>query len=437
MSNKKVALVLLPLFWPNLPPLGLAVLKGYLVSHGVETKCFDLNNFFYRESDKNLQTDWKKSRNIVLENRVWDIMEKRFPRQFKRLINEIMNYDIVGLSTYGSNAVTVRKFAAMIKKENPRKEIVLGGPEIARKYFEGPERLTEYFREQIDFLIVGEGEKALLSFARGQRKTGETALYEELEDPSQYADPDYSDMDMDGYPVKGAVSLLFSRGCVKKCAFCAERLLYKKFKVYPVGKIIEQIREYKRHGVERFVFHDSLINGDLDALEALCNGIISEFGSIKWEAQVAVRNDMTGKMLGKMKQSGLYHSFIGLESGSDSVLKRMNKGFNTDDAVRFFSLLNKNSMSFGVSIITGFPEETEEEFRESLDFVVRNRGIIPKIEQVNPFVYYEGIDLPRDSDYKVHNGSVERARRFIDVIDKEGFKYTKAFMLNLVEPEWK
>ena len=94
-------------------------------------------------------------------------------------------------------------------------------------------------------------------------------------------------------------------------------------------------------------------------------------------------------------------------------------------------------ISFGVSMIAGFPDETEKEFNESLDFIVRNKALIPKIEQVNPFVYYDGIDLSAEADYKIQNRSIDRARQFIDRIDKEGFKYTKAFMLNLVEPEWK
>ncbi|MFH1878278.1 MAG: hypothetical protein ABH883_05685 [Candidatus Omnitrophota bacterium] len=39
MKEKKTALVLLPLFWPNMPPLSLAVLKGYLGGKGIPADC--------------------------------------------------------------------------------------------------------------------------------------------------------------------------------------------------------------------------------------------------------------------------------------------------------------------------------------------------------------------------------------------------------------
>jgi radical SAM superfamily enzyme YgiQ (UPF0313 family) len=329
------------------------------------------------------------------------------------------------------------KFSGKIKKLDPGKKIILGGPEIARKYFEMGNDIVDHFAPDIDFLVVGEGDRALLSFVEGRVKNGRLAVYDEIEDIEDYPVPDYSDINMDVYPRKRAVSLMLSSGCIRKCAFCAERLLYKKFRAYPGEKIIGQIRGHLKNGIRQFVFHDSLINGDLNALENLCDAVIKEFGKINWEAQIAIRKDMPEYLFKKMKKSGVYHLFVGLESGCDNVLKKMNKGFDTDDALRFFSLLSANDISFGVSIITGFPGETEKEFSESLEFIVRNKNLISRIEQVNPFIYYDGIDIPPEEGCKPNGSSMERARRFVDRIDKEGFKYSKSFIFNLVETEWK
>ena len=62
-----------------------------------------------------------------------------------------------------------------------------------------------------------------------------------------------------------------------------------------------------------------------------------------------------------------------------------------------------------------------------------NKEFIPKIEQVNPFTYYDGTLSDKLSDYKLTNVGMDRMRRFVAVIKENGFKYTNAFIGNLME----
>lgn len=55
MTKEKVALVLLPPFWPNLPPLNLAILKGFLAACGLPAETIDLNNIFFAQPANKLQ----------------------------------------------------------------------------------------------------------------------------------------------------------------------------------------------------------------------------------------------------------------------------------------------------------------------------------------------------------------------------------------------
>ena len=142
---------------------------------------------------------------------------------------------------------------------------------------------------------------------------------------------------------------------------------------------------------------------------------------------------MGGRLLRKIKKSGCYNLFVGLESGSDATLKKMNKGFSAQDAKIFFEKLNAAGLFFGISIIVGYPGETEGDFQESLAFVVRNKGLIPKIEQVNPFVYYEGTPVLPAGGYRPNKASLQRMWLFIKEIKRDRFKYTNAFLGNLVE----
>jgi tRNA A37 methylthiotransferase MiaB len=90
-------------------------------------------------------------------------------------------------------------------------------------------------------------------------------------------------------------------------------------------------------------------------------------------------------------------------------------------------------IAFGISLIVGFPGETQQDFHDSLNFVINNRAIIPKIEQVNPFIYYEGTDADKQGDYKMNGSSLERMKIFIAEIKRHNFKYTNAFLGNLIE----
>jgi len=429
--------VLPPVFWPNMPHLGLATIKGYLARQGMHADVYDLNNLFFNKFSDNVKRQWRISCNAPLERNVMDIIRYKFGSDLGTIYDRLAGYDAVGFSCYKSNFKTVLLMSEDLKKKNTGIKIIFGGPEMARQLFEQKDALAGKYEQAADHIIVGEGELPLSRFLKGE-KLPRIIKYDEISDPAGLVMPDYSDIDLKMYPKNNAVSLAYARGCVRRCSFCAERLLYKTFRVAPVENVLSFMERQVQGGMDQFVFNDSLINGDLSALDKLLDGLISRFsGGIKWEAQIAVRNDMPDILFKKIKESGCYNLFVGFESGSDNVLKMMNKGFTTGDALSFFKQLNSASLSFGVSIIVGHPGETDEDFKEGLDFIVRNKSVIPKIEQVNPFVYYDGIGLSREMDYKYNTVSMSRVKEFIDVIKKEGFKYTNAFLMNLVEPEWR
>lgn len=417
-----------------MPPLGLGYLQAYLAVKDIKADILDLNNLFYNLADSYLKKEWLVSCNVVLEHKILRIIRNNYSGAYKQCLETMLGYDLIGFSCYKSNLKTTLELISELKKRKSKVRIVLGGPEMTRQLFKGKGRISPDIVKSADFLVAGEGEKPFYNYLRVAGIKNKVAAFEQLNDLETLSFPRYSGLGLRFYPAKNSLPLLFSRGCIRRCDFCSERLLYRRFRARKVDNVIEEIRYHKdKNKINSFVFFDSMINGDLIKLEDLCVKIIANFGSINWEAQIAVRTDMKQSIFDKIKKSGCYNLFVGLESGSDRTLKRMNKGFSAMQAKDFFIKLSKAKIFFGISLITGYPKETEADFQEGVDFIVKNMKLIPKIEQVNPFTYYDGTKADRGYDYKIDKSSLKKMEIMVEVIKREGFKYTNAFLGNLIE----
>ncbi len=430
--NKRILLITAPPLWPKMPPVGVAHLKAFLRSKGIECDILDMNILFHNLFEDKIKKQWLISCNTGLEKNMFSIVKERQTKKLNGIIDEILEYDAAGFSCFKSNTRFSLELAKILKSSKRSMKIIMGGPEITRQFLKKDGDFIGKNREYFDFAVAGEGELPVLNYLTEKYESQKTAAFVEMGDLDDVPFPGY---DTTLYPSEKSVPLLFSRGCVRKCLFCSERLLYKKFRVRTAHKVIEEIRYHLSKNIRYFVFHDSMINGDLKKLRELCDGIIENFGSVSWEAQFCIRDDIPENLLRKMKKSGCYNLFVGLESGCNSTLRKMNKGFSTEHALSLFGKLKNAGLNYGISIIVGYPGEAEQDFRESLDFVINNRHLIPKIEQINPFTYYDGTPADKSYDYSVNHTSLERLSTFSGEIKRQGIKHTNAFIGNLVEKE--
>ncbi|MCG2712763.1 MAG: radical SAM protein [Candidatus Omnitrophica bacterium] len=433
-TKNRIALVLAPPFGPNLPPLSLINLGGFLISKEQNISLYDLNNQFFNLADDKLKKEWLISSNAHLEENMPRILRENFLKSLERTEIELAQFDIIGFSCYKSNLKTTLDLAHIIKKKKPHMKITLGGPEITRHYFKDKTVFQSEPFNRADLLVVGEGEKPFYDFIQGQAQA-KIAYFEEIDTLNVYNPiAGYKLLNLRQYPRRDSVALLLNRGCLRTCRFCSERLLYKKVRTRSIDNIVKEIESHIRENqIQSFIFYDSMLNMNLARLERLCDEIIKKFGKINWEAQMGIRPEMSDRLLEKIAKSGCYNLFIGLESGCDNTLENMRKGFTSMDALRFFKKLKKAKLAFGVSLIVGFPQETEEDAQESLRFLIDNKDYIPKIEQINPFVYYDGTDTHPEDDYLRQEQIAERANRFIDALRKNKFKMTNAFINNLID----
>ena len=115
--------------------------------------------------------------------------------------------------------------------------------------------------------------------------------------------------------------------------------------------------------------------------------------------------------------------------GSDTRCDLLNTYSSTQEAVNFFKLLKGANLHFEISLILGYPQETDEDFKETLDFIAKNKAIIPKIAQVNPFIDYlkdfKNTEFPSPV-------AMERMAKLVKFIEEKRIRYTKSFIGNLI-----
>ena len=284
MYNQKILLTVAPLYWPKMPPIGLGYLQAHLEKNGILADILDLNNFFYNRADSALKRKWLINCNAALENTILEIVKKNDPEIFIKAVERMLEYETIGFSCFKSNLKATLKLAALLKRQNKFIKIIFGGPEITRQFFKHGKKITPVLGGEVDFLVIGEGERPLENFLTNRVK-GKIAVFEQAEGLAAFSFPRYRGVNFATYPKKDAAAIQFSRGCVRRCSFCAERLLYTGFRCRDVVDVIREIEFHKtQNNTHYFVFFDSMLNADLTKLEALCDRIIDRFGSVPWEA---------------------------------------------------------------------------------------------------------------------------------------------------------
>ncbi len=411
-----VYLINTPPSWIKTPPLSLAYLKAYLKKHRVKTQTVDLNLQLFTLVSPSLPQWLKLNQNF--EENLFNFAENKFPSFFENLYDSLKPATHIGFSVLRRNSAFAFSMAEKIRQKFPQKKIIFGGPQTL--FLEKQGSLNE-----LDYWVIGEGETALCSIINGEKQKcyrfNELANLDEL--------PLYDFGQPKARNCYSPLPLLSSRGCPYRCSFCTERLLYKKFRCHSPQYILEQITYLKKkYSRENFVFLDSLINYSRKWLFDFCSLLLKSNLGIKWEAQMRIENNFPPELAELIKKSGCYNLFIGLESGSDKVLELMNKGFNTSTATNFFKVLKKVGLHFEISLIFGYPGEKEEDFKATLNFIQKNKYLIPKIAQANPFLDYMN-SFPKQ---KYSTPAAEkRVDKFIEVMEEEKIRYTKSFIGNL------
>ncbi|MBW2989712.1 B12-binding domain-containing radical SAM protein [Candidatus Woesearchaeota archaeon] len=305
----------------------------------------------------------------------------------EELKNEILkeNPDIVGFSSMSCQVNQVLDIAKELKKTNPSIKIVVGGPHISST----KDELFNFTRD-VDFLIYGEGEKAMHGFIEAlekglpfedvsgliYRKEGKIMVNnppQPIGDLDNLPFPDLSLVNLkkyDSYYARSLplTSIMASRGCPFNCTFCDAYATHgKRLRLRSPGNIVEELeRNYKEYDIKQVMIKDSTFTVNKRWVYEVCSEIKDRNLKINWTCNTRV--DMVNEdILRAMKDAGCYMVFFGIESGSQKVLDKLNKGITIEQIKRGVSLCKKAGLETVGYFMIGSPGETEEDAKKTLE----------------------------------------------------------------------
>lgn len=386
----KIALVHCPVWGTREPPLSIVSLAASLKSKGHGVKSYDINNRLYKNRTENIKNLWAWE-----QSSFW--YEKESVKEYFCTLESVLNryYDeilkpnpkVIGFSIAASSYYSSVEFAKALKKINKDIIVVFGG-----KFFNSNKNIdTAFTQTPVDFIIQGEGDIVFPELVETLEKKENPikcpgvylkengkVLYsgdsEQLKNLDNLPYMDFSDLKIDDYDDNEHIAIMSSRGCVWNCSFCSSRAFWIGYREMSAERLHQEIVYHKSYYPEKchIDFQDLVFNANISRLEEFCDLLINypPFGEkLVWTANAIVNAKMTKPIIEKMAKAGCKKLIFGIESGSQRVLNLMNKNYNVEDAKRIIKECSEAGIKVTGNFMFGFPGETDEDFKETLDFI--------------------------------------------------------------------
>ncbi len=158
------------------------------------------------------------------------------------------------------------------------------------------------------------------------------------------------------------------RGCAMDCSYCSTASIEgRMLRKHSVEYALDVILQAEAFGIKNFFFVDNTFNFPLAYAKALCDRIIRAGIHIRWRC-ILYPWKVDEALIEKMARAGCKEVSLGFESGSESMLKRMNKQYTLDDIRHISKMLKKQRIRCMGFLLLGGPGETRDSVEKSLSF---------------------------------------------------------------------
>ncbi len=162
--------------------------------------------------------------------------------------------------------------------------------------------------------------------------------------------------------------VLVSYGCPFKCTFCSLGLL--RYKVRDINNIIDELKYIKKLGIKEVAMVDSCFGANREYAIKLCEILIKNNLKFGW-ATTARADTLDRELLNIMKRSGCHTVLLGVESGSDIMLNKIQKNFSTREVIEAFKLAKEMGIRTHAFFMIGLPGEDAKAIEKTINFARR------------------------------------------------------------------
>lgn len=201
-------------------------------------------------------------------------------------------------------------------------------------------------------------------------------------------------IDFDGIEQGSVVHIRTARSCSFKCAFCSYPTIAGDLAQMTLDNVILTLQKAKKLGAKAIFFVDDTFNVPRDRFEELLDRMIDDGLEMPWYSFLRCQY-VDEDLVKKMARSGCKGVFLGIESGSNQMLKNMKKGAIIEfyrDAIGW--LRDAGIVTVG-SFILGFPGETSETVEDTREFI-ETSGL--EYYFIQPFFYLHHTPIHRRAD---------------------------------------
>ena len=348
--------------------------------------------------------------------------------------------DWVGYTSYTANISAIDIISKKVSKMNPTIKQVIGGTHATL------DGLILEKLKKIDYSIRREGEEAMLALVNGvdPRKisgvvsrdgigfcnNGDANVIKSIDDlPFPERNKLYSISESEK-PYVDVSYICSIRGCPYRCNYCASPYSWKRDKTQyrSPDSVIAEMKYVKKNHWDTKKLYDYSASANTQSKEALKiidNTIVYFVDDVFTINKPRVKNilrQMIDQDLGMdwkceartdhfdeeicelMSKAGCVRVKLGFESGSDRILKEIQKDETIEDMRRGAKMLKEAGVPFTAYFMTGFPGETDEDLKQTIEFAKEIEADYYSLSVMAPYfgtkIYYDLIDRGFELDKK-------------------------------------
>lgn len=311
----------------------------------------------------------------------YDIFDMNFNYTYNDLRGKIAKFkpQLIGISLMSYKLESIYSLVSQIKKEFPHIKIVVGGPHVSSIRIDIFKECTAF-----DYGVVLEGEDTLVELCRGMpineikglvyKKDGNTEFNGErpfIRELDSIPFPRYDKFELERYGY--GIGIVSSRGCPYSCLYCSCNIIGKIIRFRSSRNVVDEIAYWHDKGCKEFGFQEDNPTFNRQRILEICDEIVrTGLSDIRIMCGNGVRADRIDReLLKKMKEAGFKRLAIGVESGSEKVLKAIKKGADLADMESAIKYACELGFFVSLFFLVGSPSETMEDVDKTIKLAMK------------------------------------------------------------------